>query len=122
MTTKASDLIPQTAQDNAAPSQPQASTEQATGGSIVANLNQGGADLVATAAQNGAQTAVAANNAWAMGFAATRKAGTEEALEAIKAANQATSAAVAAINVDQIVAEATSGISPFSKGSLSLLG
>lgn len=95
---------------------------KAKGGNITTNVNQAATELVTQSAKDGLETGRKANDAFALAFAQTRKAGTAKMLESVESANEATSSAVAAVDVDSTVEEALAGADPFSVGSLSLLG
>ena len=122
MTTKASDLIPQSPQDNT-PTQTQSKSqaEAPQGGSIAQAVNTTGVSIVKQSYQDGVVAGQKANDAFALGLSKARKAGAEKMVDAVATANNATAAAIQAISIDDI-AEEFGEIDPFTTGSSLLLG
>ena len=120
--TDAANFLRDSAKADALTSATVAPKAKSKGGNITANVNQAATELVTQSAKDGLEAGRKANDAFALAFAQTRKAGTAKMLESVESANEATASAVAAVDVDSTVEEALAGADPFSAGSLSLLG
>ena len=82
--------------ETTAPSAPSPKAKS-KGGNITTNVNQAATELVTQSAKDGLETGRKANDAFALAFAQTRKAGTAKMLESVESANEATASAVASL-------------------------
>ena len=101
-------------------STPSTSTAENKGGGITQTLNTSGVGMVKQSYADGHAIGQKANEAFALGLSRTRKAGAEQMAKELGKVNDATAAAIAAIDIEQ-VADEFGELPPFNMGSLSLL-